>query len=53
MAENVPTFQKKRLTQVQAAYRTPNCQDQIRNISRHILIKTLSTENKERRCPGG
>jgi hypothetical protein len=33
---------------VQEAYRTPNFQDQKRNTPRHIIIKTLSTQNKER-----
>jgi hypothetical protein len=33
---------------VQEAYRTPNHQDQKRNTPRHIIIKTLSTQNKER-----
>jgi hypothetical protein len=37
----------KRNTQVQEAYRTPNYQDQKRNTPRHILIKTLSTQNKK------
>jgi hypothetical protein len=33
---------------VQEAYRTPNQQDQKRNNPRHIIIKTFSTQNKER-----
>jgi hypothetical protein len=33
---------------VQEAYRAPNHQDQKRNTPRHIIIKTLSTQNKER-----
>jgi hypothetical protein len=33
---------------VQEAYRTPNHQDQKRNIPRHIKDKILSTEKKER-----
>jgi hypothetical protein len=33
---------------VQEAYRTPKHQDQKRNALRHITIKTLSTQNKER-----
>jgi hypothetical protein len=32
---------------VQEAYRTPNHQQQKRNTPRHIIIKTLSTQNKE------
>jgi hypothetical protein len=47
MAENFPNLEKVRITQVQEAYRTPKHQDQKRNTSRHIIIKTLSTENKE------
>jgi hypothetical protein len=30
------------------AYRTPNHQEQKRHTPRHIIIKTLSTQNKER-----
>jgi hypothetical protein len=48
IAENFPNLKKERLTQVQEAYRTPNHQDQKRNTSRHIIIKSLSTQNKER-----
>jgi hypothetical protein len=33
---------------VQRAYRAPNCQDKKRNIPRNIIIKTLSTQKKER-----
>jgi hypothetical protein len=33
---------------VQEAYRTPNHPDQKRNTHRHIIIKTLSTQNNER-----
>jgi hypothetical protein len=44
--ENFPNLKKERVTQVQEAYRTPNHQDQKRNTPRHIIIKTLSTENK-------
>jgi hypothetical protein len=47
IAENFPNFQK-RVTQVQEAYRIPNCQDQKRYTTRHIIIKTFSTQNKER-----
>jgi hypothetical protein len=50
IAENFPkNFPlRKRVTQVQEAYRTPNHQDQKRNTPRHI-IKTLNTQNKERK----
>jgi hypothetical protein len=33
---------------VQEAYRTPNILDQKRKSSRHIMIKTLTAQNKER-----
>jgi hypothetical protein len=46
IVENFPNLEKEKVTQVQEAYRTPNHQDQKRNISRHIIIKTLSTQNK-------
>jgi hypothetical protein len=48
IAEKFPNLKKKRVTQVQEAYRTPNLQDQKRNTPRHIKIKTLRTQNKER-----
>jgi hypothetical protein len=47
IAENFPNMEKEGFTQVQEAYRTPNCQDQKRNTPRHIIIKTLTTQNKE------
>jgi hypothetical protein len=47
IAENLPILKKKRVTQVQEAYRTLNHQDQKRNTHRHIKIKTFSTQNKE------
>jgi hypothetical protein len=34
--------------QVQEASRTPNRHDQIRTFTWHIIIKTISKENKER-----
>jgi hypothetical protein len=46
--ENFPNLEKERVTQVQEAYRKPNLEDQIRNMLRHIIIKTLSIQNKER-----
>jgi hypothetical protein len=48
IAENLPNLNKERVTKVQEAYRIPNRQDQKRNTRRHIIIKTLSTHNKER-----
>jgi predicted nucleic acid-binding Zn-ribbon protein len=47
-AENFSNIEKERFTQVQEAYKTSNPQDQKRNTYRHIIIKTLSTQNKER-----
>jgi hypothetical protein len=43
IAENFCNLEKQRVTQVQEAYRTPNCQDQKRNTPRYIKIKTLIT----------
>jgi hypothetical protein len=48
MAEKFPNLKKEKITQVQEAYRTQNYQDQKRNTHRHIIIKTLSTQDKER-----
>jgi hypothetical protein len=48
ISENIPNLEKERVTQVQEAYRIPNCQDQKRNTFRHIIIKTLSIQKKER-----
>jgi uncharacterized protein YueI len=47
IAEKFPNLEKERVTQVQEGYRTINHQDQNRNTPRHIIIKTLSTQNKE------
>jgi hypothetical protein len=38
----------ERVTQVQEAFRTQNSQDQKRNTPGHIIIKTLSAQNKGR-----
>jgi hypothetical protein len=46
IAENFPNLKKE--SKVQEAYRTPNHQDQKRNTHRYIIIKTLSTQIKER-----
>jgi hypothetical protein len=48
IAENFPKLEKERNIQVQEAYRTPKHQDQKRNTPRHIIIKTLCIQNKER-----
>jgi hypothetical protein len=47
-AENFLNLEKEKNIQVQKAYRTPNRQDQKRNIPRYIIIKTLNIQNKER-----
>jgi hypothetical protein len=48
IAKNFPNLKKERVIQVQEAYRTPNHQGQKRNTPRHIIIKTLNIQNKER-----
>jgi hypothetical protein len=48
ITENIPNLEKAILIQVQEASRTPNKPDQNRTISQHIIIKTTSTENRER-----
>jgi hypothetical protein len=48
IADNFPNLEEERVTQVQEAYRTPNSHDQKTNILIHIIIKTLSTQNKDR-----
>jgi hypothetical protein len=48
IAENIPSLEKGRDIQVQETSRTPNCQDQKRNTPRHIVIKTLNIQNKEK-----
>jgi hypothetical protein len=48
MTENFPNLEKVMPTQVQEASRTPNRLDQNRISPRHIFIKTISTENRER-----
>jgi hypothetical protein len=48
LAENFPNFGKKRVIQVQEVFRTPNGQDQRENTPGHIIVKTLSIQNKER-----
>jgi hypothetical protein len=46
--ENFPNLKKEMLTKVQETYRTPNKWDQKRKSSRHIIIKTLHAQSKER-----
>jgi hypothetical protein len=48
ITENFPNLEKTMPIQAQEASRTPNRLDQNRTTSRHIIIKTTSTENKER-----
>ena len=46
--ENFPNLKKEMAMKVQKTYRTPNKWDQKRKSSRHIIIKTLNAQNKER-----
>ena len=46
--ENFPNLKKETPMNIQEAYRTPSRQDQKRNSSCHIIIKTPNTLNKER-----
>jgi hypothetical protein len=48
ITENFPNLEKVMPIQVQEASRTPNRLDQNRTSSQHIIIKTTSTENRER-----
>jgi hypothetical protein len=48
ITENFPNLKKVLPIQVQEASRTPNRLDQYRTSPWHIIIKTTSTENKER-----
>jgi hypothetical protein len=48
ITENFPNLKKIMPTQVQEASRTPNRPDQNRTTPRHIIIKKISTENRER-----
>jgi hypothetical protein len=48
ITENFPNLEKTILIQVQEAFRTPNRLDQNRTIPWHIIIKTTSTENREK-----
>jgi ribosomal protein L39E len=48
ITENFPNLEKTMLTQVQEAFRTPKKFDQNRTIPQHIIIKTTSTESRER-----
>jgi hypothetical protein len=48
ITEIFPNLEKTILIQVQGASRTPNRLDQNRTTPRYIIIKTTSTENRER-----
>jgi hypothetical protein len=48
ITENFPNLEKTMPIQVQEASKTPNRLDQNRTTPRHIIIKTKSTENRER-----
>jgi hypothetical protein len=47
-SRNLPKSQERDTIQVQETSRTPNRHDQNRISPQHIIIKTISTENKER-----
>jgi ribosomal protein L39E len=46
--ENFPNLEKTMPTQIQEASRTPNNPNQNRTLPQHIIIKTTSSETKER-----
>jgi hypothetical protein len=48
ITENFPNLKKALPIQLQEASRTPNRLDQNRTCPWHIIIKTASTENRER-----
>jgi hypothetical protein len=48
ITENFPNLEKAMPIQVQEASRTPTRLDQNRTTPRHIIIKTTSTETRER-----
>jgi hypothetical protein len=48
ITENFPNLEKVVPIQVQEASRTPNRLDQNRTSHQHIIIKTISTDNRER-----
>jgi hypothetical protein len=48
IAENFPNLEKVSPIQIQEASRTPKRLDQNRTSLWHIIIKTTSTENRER-----
>jgi hypothetical protein len=48
ITENFPNLEKALSIQVQETSRIPNILDQNRTSPQHIIIKTVSTENRER-----
>jgi hypothetical protein len=48
ISENFPNLEKVMPIQIQGASRTPNRLDQNRTSPQHIIIKTTSTETRER-----
>jgi hypothetical protein len=48
IAENFSSLEKEMPIQVQEASRTPNTHNQNRTSPWHIIVKPISTENKER-----
>jgi hypothetical protein len=48
ITENFPNLEKVLPIEVQEAFRTPNRLDQNRTSPWHIIIKTTSSENRER-----
>jgi hypothetical protein len=48
ITENFPNIEKTMCIQVQEASKTPNRLEQNRTTSRHIIIKTTSTEYRKR-----
>jgi hypothetical protein len=48
IAENFPNLEKEMPIQVQEATRTSNRHDQNRTSTQHVIVNTISTENKER-----
>jgi hypothetical protein len=48
ITENFPNLEKVMSIQVQEAFRIPNRLDQNRTSPQHIIIKTISTETREK-----
>ena len=48
IGENFPNLKKEMPMNIQEAYRTPNRQDQKRNSSQYIIIRTTNPQNKDR-----